>query len=101
MEIGLNLVAVYENGEVLVSDVLDIDDKAFMQKIQAAASEALNLAVEIAYPSNDTIMLLIQKSFMDSRAIALERDILAKEIVEQILAKADAQANAISEIVNK
>jgi large subunit ribosomal protein L10 len=101
MEIGLNLVAAYENGEVLVAEVLDIDDKAFIQKIQTAASEAMNLAVDIAYTSEDTITLLIQKSFRDSKAIAIERDILADLIIEQILAKANAQAEAVSEIVNK
>jgi len=101
MEIGLNLVAAYENGDVMTGEVLDIDDKVFMQKIQTAARDAMNLAVDIAYLSNDTIILLIQKSFRDSKAIAVERDILADAVVEQILAKADAQAAAISEIVNK
>ena len=101
MEIGLNLVAAYENGDVLVGEVLDIDDKAFIQKIQTAAAEAMNLAVDIAYTSNETITLLIQKSFRESKAIALDRDILADLVIEQILAKADAQANAVSEIVNK
>jgi len=101
MEIGLNLVAAYENGDVLIGDVLDIDDKAFMVKIQAAASQALNLAVDIAYPTKDTIILLIQKSSRDSKAIAVDRDILADEVVGQILAKASAQAVAVSDIVNK
>jgi len=101
MEIGLNLVAAYENGEVLTSDILDIDDKVFIQKIQTAAAEAMNLAVDIAYASEDTIMLLIQKSFRESKAIAIERDILADLVVEQILAKADAQATAVQDIVNK
>jgi large subunit ribosomal protein L10 len=101
MEIGLNLVAAYENGDVLVGDVLDIDDKVFMAKIHAAASEAMNLAVEVAYPCKDTITLLIQKSYRNSKAIALERDILADAVVEQIIAKANAQAEAVSEIVNK
>jgi large subunit ribosomal protein L10 len=101
MEIGLNLVAAYENGDVLVGDVLDIDEKAFMIKIQSAAREALNLAVDVAYPTKDTIILLIQKSSRDSKAIAVERDILADEVVGQILAKATAQAEAVSNIVNK
>ena len=101
MEIGLNLVVAYENGDILTGDVLDIDDKVFMQKIQTAAAEAMNLAVDIAYASNDTIILLIQKSFRDSKAIAVERDILADGVVEQILAKADAQAAAMLDIVNK
>jgi len=101
MEIGLNLVAAYENGDVLIGDVLDIDDKAFMVKIQAAASQALNLAVDIAYPTKDTIILLIQKSSRDSKAIAVDRDILADEVVGQILAKASAQAAAVSKIVDE
>ena len=101
MEIGLDLVAVYENGDILTKEVLDIDQDAFMAKIASAATEAMNLAVDIAYPSSDTILLLVQKSFRDAKAIALERDILADMIVEQIIAKADAQANAISQIVNK
>ena len=101
MEIGLNLVAVYENGEVLNADVLDIDQDVFMEKLQGAARDAMNLAVDIAYPSKDTILLLIGKSFRDSRLIAVERDILADLVVEQIIAKADAQANAVSGLVNK
>jgi len=101
MEIGLNLVAAYENGDIMTGDVLDIDDKVFMQKIQAAAREAMNVALEAAYASTDTIVLLIQKSFRDSKAIAIDRDILADGVIEQILAKADAQAAAVSEIVNK
>jgi large subunit ribosomal protein L10 len=101
MEIGLNLVALYENGEILTSDILDIDQDAFMAKLQGAARDAMNLAVDIAYPSKDTIVLLLQKLFRDSRAIAIERDILADLVVEQVLAKADAQANALLGIVNK
>jgi large subunit ribosomal protein L10 len=101
MEIGLNLVAAYENGDIMTSDVLDIDDKVFMSKLQTAAREAMNLAVDVAYTSNDTIVLLIQKSFRDSKAIAIDRDILADEVLEQILAKANAQAEAVSDIINK
>ena len=101
MEIGLNLVAVYENGDVLNADVLDIDQDVFMAKLQGAARDAMNLAVDVAYTSKDTIILLVQKSFRESRAIAVDRDILADLVIEQILAKADAQANAVSEIVNK
>ena len=101
MEIGLNLVACYENGEVVMSDVLDIDQDVFLAKLHTAATEAMNLAVDVAYPCAETIELLIQKAYRDSKAIALEQNILADAVIEQILAKADAQANAISAIVNK
>jgi large subunit ribosomal protein L10 len=101
MEIGLDLVAVYEHGEILTKDVLDIDEDVFMAKLKTAISDALALSLEIAYPTKENITMLVQKSFTDSKTLALERDILADAVVEQILAKANAQAVAVSEIVNK
>jgi large subunit ribosomal protein L10 len=100
MEIGLDLVAVYENGEILTKDVLDIDEDVFMQKLKTAASEAMNLAVDVAYPCSETIELLVQKSFREAKAIAIERDILADLVVEQIIAKANAQAESVKDAAN-
>lgn len=100
MEIGLDLVAVYENGEILTKDVLDIDEDVFMQKLHTAATDAMNLAVDVAYPCSDTIELLVQKSFRDAKAIAIERDILADLVIEQILAKANAQAESVKDAAN-
>ena len=71
-----------------------------MLKLQTAASEALNLAVDIAYPSNDTIELLIAKAFNDSKCIAVERDILADLVIDKIIAKADAQAASVKKAAN-
>ena len=101
MEIGLDLMAVYEKGEILTKDVLDIDQDAFMAKLKSAISGALGLSLEIAYPTKENITLLVQKSFTDSKMLAIDRDILADAVIEQILAKANAQATAVSEIVNK
>lgn len=100
MEIGLDLVAVYENGEILTKDVLDIDENVFMQKLKTAALEAINLATDIAYPCKDTVNLLIQKSFMDAKTIAIDREILADLVVEEILSKADMQAGSVKNIAN-
>lgn len=100
MEIGLDLVAVYENGEILSKDVLDIDEGVFIQKLRIVASEAMNLAVDIAYPCRETIELLVQESFRNAKAIAIERDILADLVVEQIIAKANAQAESVRDAAN-
>ncbi len=69
MEIGLNVVAVYENGDILTSDVLDIDEAKFMDKLQTSIREAMNLAIDVRYMSKDTIELLIQKAAKESMAI--------------------------------
>ncbi len=70
MEIGLDLVAVFENGEILTGAVLDIDEEAFLNNLKTAAAEALNLAVFIAYPSKDIINSLLGKAH--NEAVALE-----------------------------
>jgi len=69
MEIGLNIVAVYQNGDVFDSEVLSIDEAEYLNRIQTAAGEALNLAVYIAYPTEDTIKILLQKAEREKLAL--------------------------------
>lgn len=83
MEIGLDLVAVYENGEILTGEVLDIDEEAFLDKLRLAASEAFNLAIFIAYPSKDIISLLIGKAHNDAFALSTQAKIDADEAKEE------------------
>jgi large subunit ribosomal protein L10 len=95
MEIGLNLVAVYENGSILTSDVLDIDEDAFMNKIITAANEAFNLAIFIALPIKDTIKTLLSKAHTDAYILAKERNIVTSETIKEKLAQAEAEMNAL------
>jgi large subunit ribosomal protein L10 len=99
MEIGLDLVAVYENGEILTKDILFIDETVFLSKLSTAASDAMKLAMEVSYPAKETIVLLIGKSHRDAKAAAIEAGILSKDTLE-ILAKAEAQASALHSRVN-
>jgi large subunit ribosomal protein L10 len=97
MEIGLDLVAAYEGGIVYKKDVLDIDETAFMLKITTAASEAFNLAIEMVYLTKDTTETLLQKAFRESKAVAIEGNILADAVVNELLAKAEAQAKSVKD----
>ena len=62
MEIGLNIAAIYQNGDIFDSDVLSIDEAEYLNRIKAAASEALNLAVFVTYPTKETVEILLQKA---------------------------------------
>jgi len=70
MEIGLNVVAVYENGMVYENKVLSIDDEKVKSDITLAHSWALNLAVEAKIMNKVTAELMIMKA--EREAIALE-----------------------------
>ncbi|MFC1648494.1 50S ribosomal protein L10 [Nanoarchaeota archaeon] len=95
MEVGLDLVAVYEEGEILAKSVLDIDMDQYALDFRAAAAGAFNLAVNAGYPTKDTIVPMIAKSHMDSLALAIAQDILTDETVKTVLAKANAQVIAL------
>lgn len=101
MEIGLDLVAAFENGEILTKNVLDVDEDAYIQKIMSGHSDAFRLAMEISYTGKETIALLIQKAFLESKALALEQSIPSKETINEMLAKAEAQAKSLSSKVKK
>lgn len=95
MEVGLNLVAVWEGGLVFDAKQLHIDEKEYAQNITQAASWAMNLAVEAAYPTVETTELLLQKAFREAKAVSVEYAILTPETVEEILAKSEREALSV------
>jgi large subunit ribosomal protein L10 len=99
MEIGLDLVCTFENGILYTKNILDIDEKAFMQKLTSAIQHATNLAVESAYVSKGSINLLLQKAFRNAKGLAVSQGILAKGAVEDVLAKAHRQMTALKAFV--
>lgn len=95
MEIGLDLVAVYEKGTIYLKSVLDIDETKFLANLAQAASWAFNLAIDTTYLSQDTAEPLLQKAFREAKAVALEGGVMEPELVGDILAKAEQEAMAV------
>ena len=99
MEVGLNIVAVFEDGTIFDRKTLDIDTDAYLSDLQRLHNEAMNLAVKVGYACKDTIKALIRKAYSDASALADSQDILTNENVGKILAKAEAQANVLKKKV--
>jgi len=91
MEVGLDLVAVFENGIIYGRDVLSIDDKEYMSRLGNAARWAFNLANYAAYPTKETIRLLVGKAYNDSKYLGIARNIFDKGIIDFLLGKAQQQ----------
>lgn len=100
MEIGLKLVAVWENGLVFEAKQLHIDEKEYAQNIAQAVRWSMNLAVEIVYLTSETTELILQKAFREAKAVALDGEIINDTTKEEILAKAEAQALSVKEAGN-
>lgn len=69
MEIGLNVVAVYENGMIYEQKVLSIDDEVVKANITLAHSWALNLAVEAKIVNKATAELMLMKAQREAMAL--------------------------------
>ena len=96
MRIGLDLTAAYENGEILIRQVLDVDEEATIRQVLQAHAEAIALALEAAFPTKETTEKLVQKAFMDATVLALDKAIVNHDTIKPLLGKAYAMSLAVS-----
>ena len=97
MQVGLGMVAAYENEIIYQKDILDIDEKAFNEKVNLAAAQAYNFAFNIAYATKDNINLLLSTAFNDAKALGISQKIFDKGIIEQLLGKAEMEMLSLRE----
>lgn len=100
MEIGLDLIAVYENGTIFKADVLHIDETEYKNKICTAYNEVFNLSVYIAYPTSETINTILGKAHNDAKSLSLAQGILTTETTEEIIKKAYLEMLSLSNKIN-
>ncbi|MBI2656410.1 50S ribosomal protein L10 [Candidatus Woesearchaeota archaeon] len=91
MEVGLDLVAVYENGLIYAGEILSIDENEYKNRLANASRWAFNLANCISYPAKETITLLIGKAHNDAKALGLSQNIFDAGIIDLLVGKAGQQ----------
>lgn len=100
MEVGLDLVAVYENGLIYGREVLSVDEKEYLSRLSNAARWAFNLAVNASYPTKNTIQLLIGKAHNDAKALGISQKIFDAGIIEILLGRAEQQMLSLKTTAN-
>ena len=99
IEVGLELVAIYEKGKILTKDILDIDEEAYINQLSFAHSEAYKLALELYYPIEEVINVVLGRMHYDALTIAREQEIITDETKEDLLRKAAVSANNLKKNV--
>ena len=97
MEVGLDLVHVWEDGTVYDRDVLDVSPEYYINELMLGVTRAVNLSVNTGYPTKLTAPIMIQKAFVEARTLAIEADLLEKDFIDQVLAKAARAAKMLEE----
>ncbi len=100
MEIGLDLIAAFEEGVLYTKEVLDVDQGQYVDDLVRAVQHAVNLSINTGYLTKLTSPIAIQKAFMEARTLCTEADIIEKDFIDEILRKAARQAKAIQSKVN-
>ncbi|MBI4173272.1 MAG: 50S ribosomal protein L10 [Candidatus Aenigmarchaeota archaeon] len=96
IEIGLNLVAAWEDGTVFDRDVLFTPQEQYLQQLVAAHRNAFSLSLSTGYATKATAPFLIAKAHRAAFALAVEAGIVNKETLPIVFGKAKAQAETIA-----
>jgi large subunit ribosomal protein L10 len=92
MEVGLDLVATYEDGYIFTKKILDIDEEQFMSNIAMAYAHAMSIAIEIGYTSPSTINQFITKAYLGAKSVVAECNYIVDESAKTKIPKVEADA---------
>jgi len=100
MEIGINVLAVWEGEVVYDKNILDVDEDVLTQRMKEAHAYALNLSLNLCYPNEESIKILILKGYQHGRNLGINAEILEKEVIEDLISKAKIESNVLKKKLN-
>ena len=95
MEIGLDLVAVWNKGLIYERELLFIPLEKYLDDVRQAYSSAFNLTLNIGYPTKENLPFLLSKAHKEAIALALAANIPTKHTVRHLVHKAHTHAKAV------
>jgi large subunit ribosomal protein L10 len=98
--VGLDLKAAYEGGLVFKAKDLVIDVDALISQFGSASATAFSFAVEVGYATPQTVGPILQRAQTKARALVAEAGIPVPGMMNIVLAKAVANAQAIARLTS-
>jgi len=92
IEMGLSAKVVYDDGIIIREEELKLNPEEYTKNIGEAFAQALNLSLNAAYPTTENIFTLLQIAALESHNLAVNADIMASEIMPELIRKAYAEA---------
>ncbi len=72
MKIGLKLLGIWEAGKVYGKEQLDVTEEGIIEDLNKAYSTAIRLSIGMGFPTKETIDMLLQKAYMNAKALSEE-----------------------------
>ncbi|MBC5792786.1 MAG: 50S ribosomal protein L10 [Nanohaloarchaea archaeon] len=100
LEIGLDLDIAFSEGEIFTAEELDIDTEQYRADVEAAASQAFNLAVNAGVVNETTIETIVSEAAKKAKNVSISEGIPTEETIEEILAYASSNAEGVDSQVD-
>jgi len=95
IEVGINLLGVWENRIIYEKEILDVDEELYVQNMREAHTYALNLCVNVCYPNKESIKILLRKAYQNGKNLGINAKFLDKGVVKELVGKANSQAKML------
>ena len=97
IELKLRFVAAWEKGMVFGEAALSISAAQVLEWLKQASAGSLNLTFKVGYPTKYNVKIFVQKAYTNTKSVALKANFVCEATAKELLAKAGAQAKALSE----
>jgi large subunit ribosomal protein L10 len=98
--VGLDMKAAYEGGLIFKAKDLTIDVDGLISQFSSASAKAFSFAVEVGYATPKTVGPILQRAQIKARALVAEAGIPVPGMMNIVLAKAVANAQAIARLTS-
>jgi large subunit ribosomal protein L10 len=96
MELQLKLIAAYTDGTVLTADSFEIDLQDILDEFILGHQYAVNLSINTAYPTDETVPILLAKANVEAKSLTLNIGYFVPEMLGEFLAKANVEMYALA-----
>lgn len=99
LEVGLTLRAVVDGTTFYPPEVLSVDLAERRAELARAAARAVGLAVEVGYPTAQSLPRMLSRAHRRALGVALATGYVTKETIEPLFAKAMREAAAVGQLM--
>ncbi len=99
LTVGIELRAAYEDGVIFPKDVLQVDTEKIIGDLALAYQNAMNLSLNIAYPTKQNISLLLMNAHQKALNLAINAGVISKETLPILISKAYAQMISLASML--
>ena len=100
MELQLKLTAAYMEGSVITSEVFGVDLESLFMKVILGHQNAMNLSINVGYPTVDTIVIILGKANLEAKNLAMNIGFFVPDMVHEFLVKANSEAFALASVLS-